>query len=126
MRGLALALLLNASCARYPGTTVGITAGAISLGACEIDGVKTTDCLLIGAISGVALGAITALVVHFLNPNAPAPVGSAAPPEPLPTFTPPPIGIPADASVAPPLDAFAAPASPPSDAAPLDAAPLAP
>jgi hypothetical protein len=113
----ALALVVLAACAEHPAYTVGISTGAISFGACEVDEVKIGDCALIGAITGVVLGVVTAVIYHYTDSSAhelklDESLGSGGVVQ-LHTFTPPP-PVPLDAGIA---DA----AQVPVDAAPSDA-----
>ncbi|HEX5060115.1 MAG TPA: hypothetical protein VFV99_12180 [Kofleriaceae bacterium] len=55
---------------KHPGITVGIVAGTIGFGACEISVEKVKTCGAIGAIAGVALGGITGLVTMFADTSA--------------------------------------------------------
>jgi hypothetical protein len=112
---LAVGVSLGAACAEHPAYTVGISTGAISFGACEVDAVKIGDCALIGAITGVVLGVVTAVIYHYTDSSAhelkmDEAVGSGGIVQ-LHTFTPPPpvplaldAGV-ADAAVQAPLDA---------------------
>jgi hypothetical protein len=108
-RAVALALLLGA-CAEHPAYTVGISTGAISFGACAIDDVKIGDCALIGAITGVVLGAVAAIIYHYTDSNAhelkmDESLGSNGVVQ-LHTFTPPPpVPLSPDAGVAEIADA---------------------
>lgn len=115
---VALAVSLGAACAEHPAYTVGISCGAISFGACAIDDVSVGDCALIGAITGVVLGAITAVIYHYTDSSAhelkmDESLGSGGVVQ-LHTFTPPP-PVPLDAGVA---DAAVQPPDAPVDAAP--------
>ncbi len=67
---LAFGVSLGAACAEHPAYTVGISTGAISFGACAIDDVKIGDCALVGAITGVVLGAVTAIIYHYTDSSA--------------------------------------------------------
>jgi hypothetical protein len=98
-RAIALAVLATA-CAEHPAYTVGIATGAISFGACEVDSVAIGDCALIGAITGVVLGVVTAVIYHYTDSSAhelkmDESLGSGGVVQ-LHTFTPPP-PVPLDA-----------------------------
>ena len=113
---VALVLGLGAACAEHPAYTVGISSGAISFGACAIDDVSVGDCALIGAITGVVLGAVTAIIYHYTDSSAhelkmDESLGSGGVVQ-LHTFTPPP-PVPLDAGIA---DAAIQPPDAPVDA----------
>jgi hypothetical protein len=70
---LSLGLLLG-SCAfaqKHPGVTVGVVAGTIGFGACELSVEKLGTCSAIGGITGLVLGGITGIVTLIGETNAP-------------------------------------------------------
>jgi hypothetical protein len=121
---LVVAVVMTA-CAQHPAYTIGVATGVIGFGACAVDEVKASDCLVIGALTGVVFGVATALIYHFTDSNAhelrmDESLGSGGVVQ-LHTFTPPPpvpleqgsgsaieavpVVVPTDAGVAqPPVD----------------------
>ena len=114
--------LASGSCTKYPATSIGITAGAIGFGGCEIDQVQVKDCAIIGAVTGVFFGALVAALYHFTDSSAHElklddSLGSGGEVR-LHTFTPPPpvplldAGVPDAAPDAQPASPDAQPALP--------------
>jgi hypothetical protein len=65
---VALVAIGLGSCAaaqKHPGITVGLVAGTIGFGACEIAVEKLGTCSAIGGVAGLVLGGITGLAMLF-------------------------------------------------------------
>ena len=66
-------LLAVGGCAfaqKHPGVTVGIVAGTMGFGLCEIATEKAAECAAVGGIAGAGLGLITGLVTMFADTSA--------------------------------------------------------
>lgn len=88
---------------KHPGITVGVVAGTIGFGACELSVEKLGTCSAVGGIAGLALGGITGLITLLADTSA-----HELPPFEeeqdevfvrMPSGTPPPPGLPPDAGV---------------------------
>lgn len=69
----AVLLILLAGCGfaqKHPGVTVGIVAGSIGFGACELSVEKLGTCSIIGGTAGLVLGGITGLVTLLADTSA--------------------------------------------------------
>ncbi len=55
---------------KHPGVTVGIVAGTIGLGACELSVEKIGTCSIVGGAAGLVLGGLTGLVTMFADTSA--------------------------------------------------------
>ncbi len=64
---VALALASSTSCAHHPALSVGFAGATIGFGACEIDGVASSTCAVVGATAALALGGITWLVTTLFD-----------------------------------------------------------
>ncbi|HEU4615380.1 MAG TPA: hypothetical protein VFS15_24970 [Kofleriaceae bacterium] len=88
---------------KHPGVTVGIVAGTIGLGACELSVEKIGTCSVVGGAAGLVLGGITGLVTLFADTSAHElpPFEEEQEPafERVRTRTEPPPGLPPDAGV---------------------------
>ncbi|HEY5950581.1 MAG TPA: hypothetical protein VIV40_34050 [Kofleriaceae bacterium] len=54
---------------KHPGVSIGIVAGTIGFGACELSVEKIGTCSAIGGAAGLVLGGITGLVTMFADTN---------------------------------------------------------
>jgi len=118
---LCLALLGLGNCAfavKHQAVTIGIVAGTVGFGTCELNINSHPTCAIIGGSAALVLGGITALVTLLANTNEqqqPDPYlqdensrtyESVTPPPP--GLPPGPPGVPADAGVPVPVPADAA------------------
>ena len=73
MKRALLLLVMLAGCSfaqKHPGVTVGIVAGSMGFGACELSVEKLGTCSIIGASAGLVLGGITGLVTLIADTEA--------------------------------------------------------
>lgn len=107
---------------KHPGVTIGIVAGTLGFGACELSVEKIGTCSAIGGAVGLALGGITGLVTAVADTSAHALDLEDEEQERVPTGTPPPPGLPPDAGVPETLDGATSDVPPDAGMSPPDAA----
>lgn len=121
----AVVLIMLAGCGfaqKHPGVTVGVVAGTIGFGACELSVEKIGTCSAIGGAAGLVLGGITGLVTLLADTSAHELSLEEEPPEytRVRTRTAPPPGLPdtgvTEPSVTEPSADAGVPASPASPA----------
>jgi len=69
----AVLLIMLAGCGfaqKHPGVTVGLVAGTMGFGACELSVEKIGTCSAIGGAAGLVLGGITGLVTLLADTSA--------------------------------------------------------
>jgi hypothetical protein len=66
-----LSLVGCESAAKHPAITIGTVTGTMGFGLCEISVADVGTCAIVGGVSALALGGITALVYLLADPNAP-------------------------------------------------------